>query len=98
MSRLADAARENDERTDAGAGVEDVARELGVDPKELTHVAEQRALRAVVVQFRGKVGLDQMAREGQVNLGHTERAALTVYAAMYIDGIAIGLRAAQAGE
>ena len=69
--------------------------DAGLDFAELMYVAEQRALRAVVLQFRGQAALEALKDDPIVALDHTERAAQMLYMGMYLDGITIGYRAAR---
>lgn len=89
----------NDEVQTAGIEDEDaVLLQLGVDPRGIRYVAEQRALRAGLL-FEGwsEVELDLMAREGirarDVHFSPEVQAMLPVYAAIWIDGVKAALRA-----
>ena len=62
----------------------------------MAHVAMQRALRAVVIQFRGELGLALFQANGGGTLTDEEKEAYLPLAGAVADGIAIGLRAARA--
>jgi hypothetical protein len=89
---LGAAASANDELAET-EGMQAAVAAAGLDFAELMYVAEQRALRAVVLQFRGQAALEALKDDPIVALGHTERAAQMLYMGMYLDGITIGYRA-----
>jgi hypothetical protein len=75
-------------------GLEECVRRLGLDMTVLTHVADQRALVNVLVQSGrheelSRVGLQVFG----IKLDQLERAAVLVFTAAYMDGIAIGYQA-----
>lgn len=89
---LAAAASRNDEIAET-QGLEAALMDLGLDRDGAIYVAEQRALRAVVVQTRGVEGLEAMQANGSIQLTTPEKAMQTYYTSMYLDGIALGYRA-----
>jgi hypothetical protein len=91
---LAAAASRNDEIAET-QGLSATVGELGLEMDGLVYVAEQRALRAVIIQTRGLEGLEAMQASG-VALTPQEKVTQMHYASMYLDGIALGYRAALA--
>ena len=90
---LAKAARMNDDAARAAkSDIEKVVESLGMDLEALKYVAEQRALRAVLIQ--GERELPPFWTEKiNVHLEPYEVTLLGIYTAFYLDAIAIGWRA-----
>jgi hypothetical protein len=91
--KLGEAANINDKLADEGHSLPKIAAQLGIDMADYQHVADQRALRAVIFESRGEAALNATLAEGGVMLTASEQAKLTYYAAFYLDGIALGFRA-----
>lgn len=102
------AARENDALADS-RGLEGACREIGIDFAILNHIAEQRALRARLVET-GRIdeirnppsawSLDGSTRERLAsgdpwypNLSDEDHKAIAVLTMIYMDAITIGWRA-----
>jgi hypothetical protein len=97
LQRLARAGADNDAIAEE-RGLEAAIGELELDAEDVKHVAEQRALRAVMVES-GRAGELAIAhahgsnRAQGFSLSTAEKARLVFYTAVYMDGIALGLRA-----
>lgn len=87
------AARTNDGEIDSGGDLEGVARELGLDMPALMHVAEQRALRLVLIRS-GRAAEIQKATSANsavpIDLNEGEKRMIQFLSAAYVDGIALG--------
>ena len=93
---LAKAARMNDDAARTTKNdIEKVVESLGMDFEALKHVAEQRALRAVLIQGERELPLMAPAgvEETSIHLEPYEVALLGIYTTFYLDAIAIGWRA-----
>lgn len=101
LQRLARAAADNDAVAEE-RGVPAALAELELEAADVQHVAEQRALRAVVLERpNGARELAAVHASGATRpqgfaLTQDERRRLTLYAAIYMDGIALGVRAERA--
>lgn len=95
---LAEAARYNDAIAEE-RGLAAAVAEAGLDMEELLHVADQRALRAVLIGSRGAAALkllDPVAPSAiEPPLTHVEKAQLAFYTSLYMDGITLGAKAAR---
>jgi hypothetical protein len=92
---LAQAASDGDDIAEE-RGVEAAVRDLGLSFEDTRYVAEQRALRAVLI-FGGRADELQM-NEGDfraVELTERERDQMKLLTAAYLDGIALGVRFGQ---
>jgi hypothetical protein len=87
LERWQEAARYTDAEAEEG-GIEHVAANLGIEIETLTHVAEQRALRVILME-KGRLNYPPHA----VRLTRDETARLALLTAMYMDGLTIGWRA-----
>lgn len=91
------AARYNDAEAEEH-GFETVLQRIGLDFEALHHIAEQRALRAVLATS-GKMGMLRRVAAGEVipvaEMNQRERETIAMYTGMYIDAIALGWRAQQ---
>lgn len=104
------AARENDVLAES-RGIEGACREIGIDLATLNHIAEQRALRARLVQT-GRIdeirnppsawSLDGSTRQRLVDrdpwypkLSDEDHQAIALLTSLYMDAIMIGWRALQ---
>lgn len=96
---LVRAARYNDAMSEE-LGLEGYVDHLGLDLERAMHVATQRAIRMVVLQSRGQKTLNLMAKTGSLYppLSPAEQAQVPLMAALVLDGIAIGHRAATVEE
>lgn len=109
-SPLLRAARENDALAES-RGTEGACRDLGIDIDILNHIAEQRALRARLIQT-GRIdevrhapsawSLDGSTRERLASgdpwypkLTAEDHEAIALLTALYFDAIALGWRARQ---
>lgn len=91
---LAEAAADNDALAEEH-GVERVVSDLGLNLDDLVYIAEQRALRAVLMRS-GR--LDELPRSNNpkdVALNEGERAEMAALIPVYLDGITLGARWAQ---
>lgn len=86
------AARYNDADAEDHGTIQAVIERLGMDFDEVVYVAEQRALRLVLLR-RGR--LDELSRTEFQRLPMTEfeRAEVEALTTLYLDGIALGWRA-----
>jgi hypothetical protein len=96
LQRLARAAADNDAVTEE-RGLEAAVAQLGLDVEDVVHVAEQRALRAVMLESGRAAELALAHANGSQRpqgfaLSEAEQIRMWHYAAMYADGIAIGVR------
>lgn len=94
---LAQAAADNDSMAEEG-GIPMALTRIGLSVEDVMYVAEQRALRAVMVESGRLPELQRAHREGSVRpqgfkLSNLERHRMVLYQAMYADAIAIGWRA-----
>jgi hypothetical protein len=90
---LSQAAADNDAVAEE-QGIEAALRSLGLTPEDVKEVAEQRALRLVRLLSGGGP-----VREADfISLSPMQREFLAQYTALYMDGIAIGWRAANAAR
>lgn len=92
---LARAARDNDAEADGGRDILAISGDLGLDGDSLRHMAEQRALRVLLVRH-GRADEMERLNAGEtfpVSLSGEESGELTMFTAMYIDAITIGWRA-----
>ena len=87
--KLADAVRAIDNLMDVGVSFADALRKRGFDPAAVTHVAEQRALRMVLVAQGRTPELEPMTKRA-IELSARERAMLAQFAAVWIDGLLAG--------
>lgn len=84
------AACQNDEGVE-NSGFEKTIRSLSVDQQGLLYVAEQRALR-MILNERGQTMPDKKIG---VLLTPEEQRRLSIYTAICVDGILIGVRASK---
>lgn len=99
LHHLAQAAGDNDSLAEEG-GIHMALTRLDLDVEDVGYVAEQRALRAVMAESGRIPELQRAHRSGSARpqsfaLSAMEKRKLVLYAAMYMDGIAIGWRAHQ---
>lgn len=98
---LAKAARLNDYEADAGKDPTKIAADLEIDTDALIYMAEQRALRVVLIQA-GRIeevqGAEMEARAQQVSLSPSQQALMQMLTVMYIDAMVIGWRALRIQE
>lgn len=90
---LMEAARYNDAQAEE-AGVKHAIEALGLTWDDVMYVAEQRALRIVLLQ-RGDGSLEAAAGGQPFTLDDNDRAAMRVVALASLDGIALGWNAAR---
>lgn len=90
--QLLDACRTADNAVDFGVDFEEMWRRQGVDVKDVAYVAEQRGLR-MLCHMRGQA---MPATPAEVVVSETERNLIVTLAAMWMDGLAMGLRVAGA--
>lgn len=89
---LTEAARYGDAQAEE-QGIEAMIAQQGMDLDALTYVAEQRALRIVIMSTRGAAALKRMAGSGRfenVSLTQEEDAMLEIFKIAYLDGLFIG--------
>lgn len=94
---LVKAARHNDDMAEM-LGFPLALESLGLDLKPIAHVADQRALRAVLLISRGKDELEKIVKQSEevtVELSPAERMYHSQLSAVLMDGISIGWKAAQ---
>ena len=89
LSTLKEACRENDTSAEQH-GVAVAALRLGVNIGDLTYIADQRALRLVLIND----GIPMPDKATPIRLTPEQRLRHTRYMAAYVDGIALGLKAA----
>lgn len=95
---IAKAVQELDSRADAGIELAQILSELDIDPKGATHVAEQRALR-VVLLFEGWTPqelalLSQLQAPVRIpKLPPEQRAMIPIYMSVWLDGFSTGRKA-----
>lgn len=102
LHHLAQAAADNDAMAEEG-GIPMALQRLGLNVEDVMHVAEQRALRAVMVESGRLPELQRAHRMGSVRpqgfkLSRLEQHKMTIYTAMSADAIAIGWRAKELSE
>jgi hypothetical protein len=93
---LAQAARDGDDIAEE-SGIEAAVSDLGLSFEDTRYVAEQRALRAVLI-FGGRADELQTLNEGDfraVELTERERDQMKLLTAAYLDGICLGVRYGQ---
>lgn len=95
---LAAAARYLDSKLLDGGGTDetqdDILKELGVDFQDLAYVANQRALRVILLILRGeKVPSDY--KLAQVQLDEQEKMLMSMMSGIAVDAMAIGIAASQ---
>lgn len=93
---LTEAARYNDAAAEEH-GFQPAIEQMGLDLEALAFVASQRALRAVLLMTRGEEYLRQYTDPilpSVIPMSETERQYTDQLAAVLIDGIAIGWKAA----
>lgn len=97
---LAEAARYNDAAGEEH-GFHEAVAQMGIDLEPLAYVASQRAMRAVLMMTRGEEAMRQYAGKPMpqvIPMSAVERQFCDQLAAVLIDGIAIGWKAAQLAE
>ena len=87
--KLADAVRAIDNLADVGVGFDEALRKRGFDPTAVTYVAQQRALRLVLIAQGRAPELEPVAMR-QVTFSARERAMLVQFATAWIDGLLAG--------
>ena len=87
--KLADAVRAIDNLADVGVGFEDALRKRGFDPAAVTYVAEQRALRMVLIAQGRSPELEPMTARG-ISFSARERQMIAQFATAWIDGLLAG--------
>lgn len=97
LHHLAQAAADNDSMAEEG-GIQMALTRLGLNVEDVFYVAEQRALRAVMVESGRLPELQRAHRSGSVRpqgfaMSAMEKRKMMLYQAMYADAIAIGWRA-----
>ena len=90
---LMEAARYNDAQAQEG-GVKHALERLGLTWDDAMYVAEQRALRVVLMQ-RGDGSLEAAVSGQPFRLEHSDEAAMRFIALASLDGIALGWNAAR---
>lgn len=87
----AGAANDHDSERLGGAGA--VLVSLGINVEDMSYVAEQRALRAVLVSSGRLNELGQLLRGPvTIELSEAEQIWLTILTGAYMDGITLGYR------
>lgn len=98
---LAKAARLNDYEADAGKDAIKIAADLEIDTDALVYMAEQRALRVVLIQS-GRLAevqdAEMEARAQEIKLNVAEQAMMQMLTVMCLDGLVIGWRALRLQE
>jgi hypothetical protein len=90
--QLAAACRAHDNAIDIGEGVHDIWKKRGANARDVTYVAQQRALR-LILSMRGET-LD-MTRLSDVKLSPIELNLYERLAAAWMDGLAVGIHVTQ---
>lgn len=93
---LAAAASKNDSESESKS-FREVLADLGTDPDSISEAAEQRALRVALILTNDDAKLAQI-EHGGVSLSAAQRQILAIATTASLDGIAIGLRAAQQAQ
>lgn len=83
----------NDAHASESGNAKEVVAHLGIDFDALHFVAEQRALRAVLLTTGRLKGLQQTADPINVRLSPVEQELMTFFKAAYLDALVIGWRA-----
>lgn len=95
-NHLTEAARYGDAQTEE-RGLEEYIKSLDIGTlDELLHIAEQRALRAVLIKYGRKSELDEVQRLNKptpIRLTERQQRDLAAFTPMYLDGIALGWKA-----
>lgn len=89
---LVEAARYADAQAEEH-GLENAIAGAGMDAETLHHVAQQRALRLVLLKHRGKEGMQAITKQNKevpVCMSKEELADMTVLMLAYMDGLVIG--------
>ena len=97
LHHLAQAASDNDSMAEE-IGLEGAVARVGLNVEDVRQVAEQRALRAVMVESGRLPELQRAHRQASNRpqgfaLSRMERHKLAIYTAMYMDAITLGWRA-----
>ena len=94
LHALTEAARSNDALAEEH-GMAGASRIIGIELDDVVHMAEQRAMRAMLLKFRGKEELAAMSQVDAtlVTVTEEEDAYMTGLIALYMDGIYLGWRA-----
>jgi hypothetical protein len=87
--KLADAVRAIDNLADVGVGFDEALRKRGFDPTAVTYVAQQRALRMVLVAQGRTPELEPMTARG-IAFSARERQMIAQFATAWIDGLLAG--------
>lgn len=98
---LRNACREIDDLADVGKPIQDIITDMGLDFEELRHVAEQRAMRCVLVlRGRGKElrDVDDSGELTAIAFDPTEQASVDLFTSVAMDTLAIGWRGNQLHE
>ena len=88
-NKLADAVRAIDNIADMGTSFDEALRARGFDPLAVHYVAEQRALRLVLVAQGRTAELEPMIAR-QIAFSARERAMLAQFMTAWIDGLLAG--------
>jgi hypothetical protein len=89
--QLAAAVRAADNLADIGTSMGDILKQRGIDPTDALFVAEQRALRMVLVLENRLKEVDQ-TRLSPVSLSARERKVQAQFASIWLDGLLAGVK------
>lgn len=88
--QIAAACRAHDNAADMGESMPEILAKRGIDARDAIYVAEQRALRLVLLAS-GRPMPDP-TRMSQVALSASERKMFTQLTVMWLDGLAVGVK------
>jgi hypothetical protein len=89
--QLAAACRAQDNLADIGTAMGDILKQRGIDPADALYVAEQRALRMVLVLENRLKEVDQ-TKLSPVSLSARERKVQAQFATIWLDGLVAGVK------